>query len=155
MITRISKVYEAYSALADKRVEKIDASCFLVTSSDYSKKYTVKRNGSLFSSNDNATLWQHYAGYSILSVLLREGEISYDRSILPLLHGINWKKENREMKNDYAKAIEHVLSSFSKEDREKIEKERNKTYLFVQGLPFIVKGNRAKILPAKKEERKA
>lgn len=40
-IIPISKACEALSALADKRIEKISDSRFLVTSSDFSKKYTV------------------------------------------------------------------------------------------------------------------
>ena len=37
----ISKIYEALSAIADKRVKKIDENQYLVISSDKSKAYTV------------------------------------------------------------------------------------------------------------------
>lgn len=48
MKTRISKVYEAYTALSDNRVEKINDSLYLVASSDCTKKYTVKEKKTCF-----------------------------------------------------------------------------------------------------------
>ena len=64
-----AKVYEAYSAIADKRVELHEQEAY-VTSSDESKRYTVRFQDDVYSSNDNATIWQHYAGYPILAVLM-------------------------------------------------------------------------------------
>lgn len=50
-----AKVYEAYSAIADKRVELHEQEAY-VTSSDESKRYTVRFQDDVYSSNDNATL---------------------------------------------------------------------------------------------------
>lgn len=50
----IAKIYEAYSAIADGRVEMSDTKAY-VESSDHKKCYTVRFD-------DYATLWQHYAG---------------------------------------------------------------------------------------------
>lgn len=146
MKTRISKVYEAYTALSDNRVEKINDSLYLVASSDCTKKYTVKREEDLFSSNDNATRWQHYAGYPILAVRMYEHRISYSNNILPLRKNICWKKENTKFKNDYDKAIEDVLASYSEEDKEKIQKAIEETFKDIESKEYLVKGNRAKLI---------
>lgn len=146
MKTRISKVYEAYTALSDNRVEKINDSLYLVASSDCTKKYTVKREEDLFSSNDNATRWQHYAGYPILAVRMYEHRISYSNDILPLRKNICWKKENTKFKNDYDKAIEDVLASYSEEDKGKIQKAIEETLKDIESKEYLVKGNRAKLI---------
>lgn len=65
----IEKFYEAYSALADKRVT-VEGSSAIVTSSDKTKTYKVEWQDNTYSSTDNATLWQGYAGYPVLSVLI-------------------------------------------------------------------------------------
>ena len=149
MKTRISKVYEAYTALADNRIEKIDDSLYLVTSSDNTKKYTIKRGENLFSSNDNATLWQHYAGYPILAVRRYENRIPYSKDILPLRKNICWKKENTKFKNDYDKAIEAVLSDHTLEDKERIKKAVEETVKGIETKEYVVKGNRAKLITRK------
>lgn len=146
MKTRISKVYEAYTALSDNRVEKINDSLYLVASSDCTKNYTVKREEDLFSSNDNATRWQHYAGYPILAVRMYEHRISYSNDILPLRKNICWKKENTKFKNDYDKAIEYVLASYSEEDKGKIQKAIEETLEDIESKEYLVKGNRAKLI---------
>ena len=146
MKTRISKVYEAYTALSDNRVEKINDSLYLVASSDSTKKYTVKREEDLFSSNDNATRWQHYAGYPILAARMYENRISYPNDILLLRKNICWKKENTKFKNDYGKAIEDVLASYSEEDKEKIQKAIEETLEDIESKEHLVKGNRAKLI---------
>ena len=146
MKTRISKVYEAYTALSDNRVEKINDSLYLVASSDRTKKYTVKREEDLFSSNDNATRWQHYAGYPILAVRMYENRISYSNDILPLRKNICWKKENTKFKNDYDKAIGDVLASYSEEDKEKIQKAIEETLEDIESKEYLVRGNRAKLI---------
>ena len=61
----LSKIYEALSAVADQRID-IQADRAYVLSSDHAKRYTVKFLENGYSSNDNATLWQHYPGYPIL-----------------------------------------------------------------------------------------
>ena len=150
----ISKIYEAYSALADKRIEKINDSLFLVESSDHSKRYTVKIDEKgIYSSNDNATLWQHYAGYPILAVLMEEGKLPYEKFLLSYFVSINWKKLNTEAKNKYDIAIEKAFSSFTDEERSKIQKAVEETRVALVSLSLEVKGNRAKILPPKEAEK--
>jgi alanyl-tRNA synthetase len=57
--TPIAKIYEALSAIADKRVTfpADQPGEALVVSSDHSKQYTVRFGDGFYSSNDNATYW--------------------------------------------------------------------------------------------------
>lgn len=147
----LSKVYEAYSALADQRVEKESDSLYLVESSDHSKRYTVKIENNIYSSNDNATVWQHYAGYPILAVWMIEGKVSYEKEVLPYFKDINWKKLNTEAKNHYDIAIEKAFASQSEEGKKKIKEAVLKTAEEAKGLTFTIKGNRTKLLPPKEK----
>ena len=91
----ISKIYEALSAIADKRVKKIDENQYLVISSDKSKAYTVILDGKIASSNDNATYWQHYAGYPILACYLYEGKLDDDKKTAFILRKHTMEKTER------------------------------------------------------------
>lgn len=51
----ISKMFEAYSAIADERVVMSKKQAY-VTSCNGTKTYTVRFQGNLYSSNDNATV---------------------------------------------------------------------------------------------------
>ena len=79
----IAKVYEAWSAVADGRVKlHPDERRATVTSSNGEKEYTVSwdEDGAAYSSNDNATYWQGYAGYPVIAVLMEQGELPLDRA---------------------------------------------------------------------------
>lgn len=141
-----SKVYEALSALADKRVEKVDEQTYYVESSDHSKRYTVKIDGNIYSSNDNATYWQHYAGYPIIAVLFLQGKLTYEEKLLPLFTNIPWKKLNTKYKNKYDSAIAEAFSNQDEETRNEIAEEVKKIQDQLSQLPFEVKGNREKLL---------
>lgn len=65
----IEKIPEAYSAIADHRIEMSENSA-VVDSSDKTKRYTVTWNDDLYTSNDNASIWQGYAGYPMIAVLI-------------------------------------------------------------------------------------
>jgi hypothetical protein len=101
------KIHEALSAIADNRITMYDTYAE-VSSSDNSKKYTVEWNDNAYSSNDNATYWQGYPGYPVIAILLLQGKIKYDDSIVDYFKGIEWKKLNKKFKNDYSKSIESV-----------------------------------------------
>jgi len=105
------KVYEALSAVADGRVTLTGPTSAEVGSSSGDKKYLVEwsADGSEISSNDNASYWQGYIGYPIIAVLLVTGRISYDQAAGEALRGLEWKKLNKQHKNDYAKAVKAVL----------------------------------------------
>lgn len=104
----IEKIYEAYSAIADGRVELGEGEA-QVASSDLSRQYTVTWNGDVYSSNDNATYWQGYPGYPVLAVLMLQGYLPLDTEIASHLKGINWNEINARHKSDYAKASQEVL----------------------------------------------
>ena len=79
----IEKVYEAWSAVADGRVAlHPDERRAAIASSNGAKTYTVawNENGSTYSSNDNATYWQGYAGYPVIAVLMLQGRLPLDRA---------------------------------------------------------------------------
>lgn len=107
----VEKVYEAWSAVTDGRVQieadsNLDAGRAVVKSSDGSKEYTItwRDGGSVFTSSDPATYWQGYAGYQVIAVL-----IELKRLPLPdcarLFKGVNWTALNNSYKRDYAAAL--------------------------------------------------
>ena len=68
----VEKIYEAWSAVADGRVAIDEAARkATVVSSDRTREYTVSwsDDGSVYTSNDNATYWRGYAGYPVIAVM--------------------------------------------------------------------------------------
>ena len=47
-------------------------------------------NGSTYSSNDNATYWQGYAGYPVIAVLMEQGELPLDRAAAEAFAHVDW-----------------------------------------------------------------
>ena len=140
----IAKVYEAYSALADDRIVVKEQEA-LVDSSDYAKTYTVRFHDDEVSSNDNATVWQHYP---ILAVWMKLGILSVNWNILPAFAGINWKKRNTEHKNRYEEVIEEFLLECEEQGYacEDIRSCMQETLEAVAKLPYTIKGNRAPMI---------
>ncbi|WEV64685.1 hypothetical protein [Bifidobacterium sp. ESL0732] len=153
--TPIAKIYETLSAVADGRVELCAAeSKAIVTSSARTKRYTVMISERLYTSNDNATYWQHYAGYPIIAVLIEQGRISLPPDSRPLLEhfkNINWKRLNTDNKNHYDQAVSQFL--FSTGHADEIEKLVRNIYEQANGLPFAVKGNRKPIIKVPEEKK--
>ncbi len=147
-VTPKEKIPEALSAIADERIIISDNSAE-VYSSDNKKKYIIDWNGNTYSSNDNATFWQGYAGYPIISVLIIQGKIKYDDSINDYFKNINWKELNTKYKNDYIKAVEYIYEGLRKDniDIDYIEKEVNSIYKQLNELDINIK--RSKIFPPK------
>ena len=103
----IEKVFEAWTALADHRIEMHEGYAD-VSSSDGEKAYVVKYSGDKYSSDDNATYWQGYPGYPVIAVLMLQGKLPYDEQEALLWKNINWTQLNKKFKNNYAKAVEEV-----------------------------------------------
>lgn len=109
----IEKVYEAWSAVADGRVtlhpEERQAT---VISSNRAKTYTVTWNedGTVYSSNDNATYWQGYAGYPVIAALMIRGVLPLDRSIAEEFAQVDWTELNERYKRNYTQAVAAVVS---------------------------------------------
>lgn len=104
----IEKIPEAYSAIADNRVVMSENSAY-VDSSDHSKRYTVTWNGDFYTSNDNASFWQGYAGYPMIAVLMLQDKLPLDKAIAAHFKDINWKALNTKHKNKYDKTVAEIL----------------------------------------------
>ena len=107
-IPPIEKVYEAWGALADGRVEPTSEGA-LVISSDRTKRYEVRREGNSYRSNDNATYWQGYAGYPVIATLMLEGCLPYDEAAAQLFSGVDWHAVNAAHEGDYGTALAQVM----------------------------------------------
>lgn len=136
----IEKIYEAYSAIADDRII-LHANYASVFSSDRSKEYTVAWDGDIYTSDDNATYWQGYAGYPVIAVLMKQEKLPLDIRIASYFAGINWTELNAKYKRDYAKAAASVLDSFEcgNNEKERIVIELHCVYEAIKLLDIKVK----------------
>ena len=139
--TPLSKIYEALSAVADQRID-IQTDRAYVLSSDHAKRYTVKFLENGYSSNDNATLWQHYPGYPILAVMMIQGQLKIHEERLSWFREVNWKQLNTKYKNQYDKAIAEFLEPFSEVVRSQIEDEVECLFHQLESMELTIKGNR-------------
>lgn len=105
----IEKIYEAYSALADNRIKMSDNSAD-VLSSDGAKSYKVAWKDNTYSSTDNATYWQGYAGYPVIGVLILQSKLTVDNTIFEHFLGVNWNSLNKKHKRDYRAALLEVFA---------------------------------------------
>lgn len=105
----LEKVFEAWTAIEDGRV-RLEGDHAVVRSSDDSKEYTVRFDGDLYSSDDNATYWRGYAGYPVIAVLMLQGRLPFVESEAALWKGVGWKTVNTKFKNRYAEAVASVAA---------------------------------------------
>lgn len=105
----IEKVFEAWTAIADHRIELHDGYA-AVASSDDTKAYTVRFDGDTYSSDDNATYWQGYPGYPVIATLMLQGRLPLDREEVNNWRGINWKEINTKYRNRYSEAVSAVAA---------------------------------------------
>ncbi|MDO4193389.1 MAG: hypothetical protein Q4D46_01260 [Erysipelotrichaceae bacterium] len=103
------KVYEAFSAIGDERVEMHEDHA-IIRSSDASKQYTVEWDGDKYTSDDSATFWQGYPGYPVIAVLMLQGRLSMDEDVCRKMKGIAWKSINDAHKRDYSAALSEVMN---------------------------------------------
>ena len=147
-LPQIKKIYEAYSAISDKRVimEENSAKVF---SSDKSKEYTVTWNDDIYSSNDNASYWQGYAGYPMIAVLMLQNRISSDSSVTEFFKNINWKELNAKYKGKYSKAVDEIMEGLKNSgvDTDKIYEETDKIFEELKNLDIQCK--RSSLRPPK------
>lgn len=104
------KIVEAWSAIVDNRVSLGEESA-VVHSSNGAKEYTVTWRDGVYTSNDNVSYWQGYAGYPILAVLMLQQKLPFHREMPALFGGVDWTALNQKHKRDYAKAVDEVLGS--------------------------------------------
>ena len=110
----IEKIYEAWTALADHRVdikfENPEEGYADVSSSDGQKAYVVKFSGNKYSSDDNATYWRGYAGYPVIAVMMLQGKLPFDEEEAAKWSGINWTRLNKEHRNNYGAVVAEVCA---------------------------------------------
>lgn len=143
----LEKIYEAFSAIADGRVD-MRADHALVASSNGEKNYTVQRDGDTYAANDSATVWQGYPGYPVLAVLMLQGRLPFDREMADLFAGIDWNALNKKHKRDYAAAAAEILDRLRDEgcDVEAIAREAGAIHAALAELPLVVKRSGKKSL---------
>lgn len=141
----LEKIYEAYSAIADGRVE-MGANSALVGSSNGAKTYTVQWEGDAYRSSDSATYWQGYAGYPVIAVLMLQGRLPLDRNAAGLFAGVDWTALNKKHKRDYAAAADEVLERLAQNgaDAAAARGAAQDVYAALNGLAITVGRARAK-----------
>lgn len=142
----IEKVYEALSAVADGRVTlRPDERQATVASSNGAKAYTVawSEDGSTYSSNDNATYWQGYAGYPVIAVLMEQGILPVDRAVADGFAHVNWTELNASHRRDYASAVRTVVEERDL-DAARAEAAARSAYDALASLDLVVKRGSAK-----------
>ncbi len=135
----IEKFYEAYSALADKRVT-MGENLATVTSSDGAKTYKVEWQDNTYSSTDNATLWQGYAGYPVLSVLILQKKLSVKDDMFARFCGVNCNSLNKKHKRDYRAALLEVFEQkqFTEEEIDQVESATKQAFEQLKNLPLEI-----------------
>lgn len=148
----IEKIYEAFSAIADNRVTMEENGAKIV-SSNYEKEYRVTWDDNVYTSNDNASYWQGYAGYPMIAVLMLQGKLSLNCHIADYFKGINWTELNAKYKGKYAKAVAEIISDLKTNgtDCDLITIEVNKVYKEISKLDISTK--RSKIRPPKSKNK--
>lgn len=142
----IEKVYEALSAVADGRVTlRPDERQATVASSNGAKTYTVawSEDGSTYSSNDNATYWQGYAGYPVIAVLMEQGRLPLDRAVADGFAHVNWTELNERCRRDYARAVRAVVDERGL-DADQVEAAARSVHDALAGLDLSIKRGSAK-----------
>ena len=139
-----AKIYEALSAVADRRVTIKDETHANVQSSERDKTYSIEWSFDLkqITSDDNASFWQGYMGYPIIAVLLSLGKIKYREDLAACLSDVPWKRINTKFKRDYDKAVDSVLDEAATKgaDREAIVQQAEDIYQQLGALKLERKG---------------
>ena len=136
----LEKIAEAYSVIADNRIEQIDENTYIITSSNREKTYKVVFQNNRYRSNDSATKFQRYAGYPILAVLMYKSELPVNNEYIGYFSNIDWNAINKKYKRDYAEALDAALAekNISAPILDKIKAEIKSCYDIFLKLDIIV-----------------
>jgi len=109
----ISKIYEALSAIADKRIEFVSENEAHCTSTSRGKFYTINYEPSSNSvmSSDNTAFFTDLLSYPIIALLMMKNIIKYDHSLLDPLRNIPWKDINQRFHDDYDKGLDYYFQN--------------------------------------------
>ena len=133
----LEKVYEAWTALADHRVDLKEGYAD-VSSSDGEKSYVVTFSGNQYSSDDNATFWQGYPGYPVIAVMMMQNKLPYNKEEAVLWKNINWTRLNKDHKNKYAETVKEIAEE-RHIDLDKSNKEAEKVMEALKDIPIEIK----------------
>jgi len=143
-------VYEALSAIADKRFEFTTENRATCISTTKGKSYFIMYDLSTMSimSNDNMAYYMGETSYPMIALLLVKKVLTYDEKILAHLKSIPWKTINRRNKGDYMKSVLEVLAQLQEKgvDVKHIDDEAEKIYGQVLKLEIGILGK--KMMPA-------
>jgi len=106
-------IYEALSAIADKRFTLTSDTTAQCISTSRGKFYEIEIDESVnaIMSNDNMAYYVGEISYPMVAMMLTKKIIGYDRNILPHLKNIQWKKINQKNKNNYMRSVKEVLEN--------------------------------------------
>jgi DNA-directed RNA polymerase beta subunit len=125
-------IYEALSAIADERFKLITDTKAQCVSTSRGKFYEIEIDESTNSimSNDNMAYYIGEISYPMVAMMFYKNIISFDKDILHLFKGIEWKKINQKNKNNYMLSVKEVLEKLEEQkiDTEKIEEEVKKIF---------------------------
>lgn len=128
----IHVVYEAISAVADKRISLIGknkAKCFSTSGKKYYEiEYDPEADSIM--SNDNMAYYVGEISYPMIAYFLVIKKISYNKDILKYFKNIKWKDINQKNKNDFMKSVREVLKNIGENDGDVkfIENEADKIF---------------------------
>lgn len=115
----IEKVYEAITAVLDKRIlidpdNPNQARCY---SSSGNKHYDIEFDPQkqAITANDNSAYYVGILSYPMIAYLMVRGILSYKPKRLLAIKGVVWKEINQKFKNDYARAVEVVLNNLERQ----------------------------------------
>lgn len=137
-------IYEAFSAIADKRFEMISDTKARCTSTSKGEYYEIKMIGNSIMSNDNMAYYRGEVSYPMVAMFLEKGMYPYDKGILKHFVGIKWKDINQKNKNDYMKSVGEVLDDLKSNgvDIEHIQKEVKRIFSELSDTTFQMLGER-------------
>ncbi len=141
------KIYEALGALADGRIEVLENTA-KVYSSSRNKYYTVSydpKTGAIMT-NDNGSYWQDYLGYPAIAYLMKIGVVPFSETTAALLADIKWKEVNQTFKNDWAKTEKYCQDIVVGRGGNLAEflAEIDSIYTFLESHPFLQLGKKTK-----------
>lgn len=138
----IEKIPEAFSVLADQRIQMFEDHATIV-SSNFTKQYTVLFTADRYASNDAATYWQGYPGYPIIAVWMKQGYLPVLKQILPYFKGIDWHALNQKHKRNYRNACAELYETLKKQgiNTEEIQEHIQQLYAIMSQFSFIIQRN--------------
>lgn len=143
-----TKIYEALGTVADDRVE-VSGNSAKVYSSSRNKFYDISYDPDkkAIMANDNSSYWTGDLGYPSVAYLMKTGVLSYRADLGLIMKGISWKDINQKFKNDFAKALDFILSAKTEAERAALKEFVDKVYEEIKTLDLSLLGK--KTLPPK------